>query len=254
MRYVLTIGMCSTAVSVFFFGTVSEWLEIYNKYWYIVFWIVNGFVQSTGWPAVVAIMGNWFGKHDRGLIFGIWSSTASVGNIIGALMVSSVLDYGYEYAFLFTSVALFAGGIINYWGLVVSPEDVGLETDEEGETKINDSAEEPLLVTHHHDHHKHEPISFWAALMLPGVIMYSLCYACVKMVNYSFFFWLPFYLSNKFGWKESVADKISIWYDVGGIAGGIIGGYVSDLLKRRSVVVVAMLILALPSLFFYSGK
>jgi len=25
---------------------------------------------------------------------------------------------------------------------------------------------------------------------------YSLSYACLKLVNYSFFFWLPYYLSN----------------------------------------------------------
>jgi sugar phosphate permease len=31
--------------------------------WYIFFWILNGFAQSTGWPAVVAIMGNWFSKN-----------------------------------------------------------------------------------------------------------------------------------------------------------------------------------------------
>ena len=68
-------------------------------------------------------------------------------------------------------------------------------------------------------HSESKPIGFLQALFLPGVIMYSLCYACLKMVNYSFLFWLPFYLSNKFGWKESVADEISIWYDVGGIIG-----------------------------------
>lgn len=51
------------------------------------------------------------------------------------------------------------------------------------------------------------------------LLQYSLAYACLKLVNYSFFFWLPFYLSNNFGWKEAEADQLSIWYDVGGIIG-----------------------------------
>lgn len=51
------------------------------------------------------------------------------------------------------------------------------------------------------------------------LFQYSLAYACLKLVNYSFFFWLPFYLSNNFGWKEAEADQLSIWYDVGGIIG-----------------------------------
>lgn len=51
------------------------------------------------------------------------------------------------------------------------------------------------------------------------MLQYSLAYACLKLVNYSFFFWLPFYLSNNYGWKEAEADRLSVWYDVGGILG-----------------------------------
>lgn len=101
LRYVLFIGMCSSAVSLFFFGVVTEWLGVYNEWLYIIIWIINGLAQSTGWPAVVAVMGNWFGKNDRGLIFGIWAANASVGNIFGALMVASCLNYGYEVSYFF---------------------------------------------------------------------------------------------------------------------------------------------------------
>ncbi|XP_065739760.1 sugar phosphate exchanger 3 isoform X5 [Phocoena phocoena] len=142
LRWVLSFGMCSSALVVFVFGTLTEWLHFYNKGLYCSLWIVNGLLQSSGWPCVVAVMGNWFGKAGRGVVFGLWSACASVGNILGACLASSVLQYGYEY---------------------------------------------------------------------------SLAYACLKLVNYSFFFWLPFYLSNNFGWKEAEADKLSIWYDVGGI-------------------------------------
>jgi len=78
------------------FGTVTEWTHFYNKVFYSVIWCFNGLIQSTGWPSVVAVMGNWFGKSGRGLVFGIWSSCASVGNIIGAVLTASVIDYGYE--------------------------------------------------------------------------------------------------------------------------------------------------------------
>ncbi len=96
LRYVLFIGMTTSALSLFIFGVVTEWLGFYNRYFYIFIWTINGFAQSTGWPAVVAVMGNWFGKNGRGLIFGIWSANASLGNIFGALMVASCLNYGYE--------------------------------------------------------------------------------------------------------------------------------------------------------------
>lgn len=266
LRIVLFIGMMITSITLFMFGVVSEWLGVYNKAWYVIFWIINGFAQSTGWPAVVAVMGNWFSKTGRGLIFGAWSACASVGNIIGALMVAKSLSYGYQYSFIVTSSVLFSGGIIVFFSLVPSPEDIGLPDPNEDseETPVSNNAinnasdsdsetlslTEPLIDTHKES----KPIGFFQALFLPGVIMYSLCYACLKMINYSFLFWLPFYLSNAFGWKEEVADEISIWYDVGGIIGGIIGGFVSDLIKKRSIVIFVLLTFAIPSLFIFSNS
>ncbi|XP_008525013.1 sugar phosphate exchanger 3 isoform X2 [Equus asinus] len=177
LRWVLSFGMCSSALVVFVFGTLTEWLHFYSMGLYCCLWIVNGLLQSTGWPCVVAVMGNWFGKAGRGVVFGLWSACASVGNILGACLASSVLQYGYEY---------------------------------------------------------------------------SLAYACLKLVNYSFFFWLPFYLSNNFGWKEAEADKLSIWYDVGGIIGGTLQGFISDVLQKRAPVLALSLLLAVGSLVGYS--
>ncbi|XP_060562430.1 sugar phosphate exchanger 3-like [Ruditapes philippinarum] len=282
LRKVLSLGMCSSAVSVLVFGSVLEWSHYYNKYLYVAVWICNGLLQSLGWPTVVAIMGNWFGKSSRGLVLGLWSACASVGNIIGALMVSQVLQYGYDYAFLVTSTVLFAGGIINFFGLINSPTEIGLQSPDEIQERdyqitVNqgqqgqqgtyiedddDDDRDPLLPEDGDDvrivkpkaPEKEEALSFWKALLLPGVLMYAFAYFCLKLVNYSFFFWLPYYLHASFGWLESVADKISIWYDIGGIVGGTIAGIISDCVQKRSIVVVPMLILAIPSLIWYSNS
>uniref|UniRef100_A0A2K6EW85 Sugar phosphate exchanger 3 n=1 Tax=Propithecus coquereli TaxID=379532 RepID=A0A2K6EW85_PROCO len=265
LRWVLSFGMCSSALVVFVFGTVTEWLHFYNKWLYCCLWIVNGLLQSTGWPCVVAVMGNWFGKAGRGVVFGLWSACASVGNILGACLASSVLQYGYEYAFLVTASVQFAGGVIIFFGLLVSPEEIGLSGIEAEENFEEDSHRPLINGTENED--DYEPnysiqedstitqvkaISFYQACCLPGVIPYSLAYACLKLVNYSFFFWLPFYLSNNFRWKEAEADKLSIWYDVGGIIGGTLQGFISDILQKRAPVLALSLLLAIGSLIGYS--
>ena len=38
-----------------------------------------GLLQATGWPSVVSVMANWFGKGKRGLIMGVWNAHTSVG-------------------------------------------------------------------------------------------------------------------------------------------------------------------------------
>ncbi|XP_023241917.1 sugar phosphate exchanger 3-like [Centruroides sculpturatus] len=264
LRKVLAFGMCSSSIAVFMFGTLSEWLHIYNYYWYIIFWALTGLLQSTGWPTVVAIIGNWFGKSSRGLVMGFWGSSPSVGNIMGAYIAAAVLHYGYEYAFLIPAAMTFAGGIIVYFSIVSSPREVGLPEPEEGETKNTDK--EPLLnpecAAINEDSalllqdeslqiRKPKAINFFKAFLLPGVLPYSLSYACLKMVNYSFFFWLPYYLQKAYGWEEAEADSLSVWYDIGGIIGSIIGGIISDKLGTRSPVVGFLLLLSPGSLYLY---
>ncbi|OCT88083.1 hypothetical protein XELAEV_18016710mg [Xenopus laevis] len=268
MRLVLTFGMCSSAITMFVFGTLTEWLQFYNKIFYCLVWIVNGLLQSTGWPCVVAIMGNWFGKSGRGFVFGLWSACASVGNILGAFLASSVLKYGYEYAFLVTASVQFAGGIIIFFGLVTSPKELGLPDTGEGEmdrAAQEEGANKPLIGGNDEGDDESnysiqsddvvitpKAIGFMQACCLPGVLLYSLAYACLKLVNYSFFFWLPYYLSNNFKWKEAEADQLSIWYDIGGIVGGTVQGLISDLMKMRSPVLTVSLVLAVGALFGYS--
>jgi len=84
---------------IFLFGTLSQWISLYNKAFYLIIWALNGLVQSSGWPCVVAIIGNWFGKTGRGFIFGLWSSCSSVGNILGSLWAGALITYGYEVRF-----------------------------------------------------------------------------------------------------------------------------------------------------------
>ena len=267
LRLVLTFGMCMSAVVFFIFGFISEHFGIYNKYFYGVFFMLNGLLQSTGWPATVAVMGNWFSKSTRGSVFGFWSANASVGNIIGSLMVASVLNYGYEFGILITSFLLFCGGILVFFCLNPKPEDIGLEPTRESEDNVASSPvnnqpkdKEPLLQDTSLQQLRDPQIEvdskalgFFQSLMLPGVIPYSLSYACLKLVNYSFFFWLPVYLSQGLHWKDKKSDELSNFYDIGGIVGGIIAGVASDLIGLRSPVVCSMLVLSMVSLFIYGN-
>lgn len=38
----------------------------------------------------------FFSFSRRGFVFGLWSACASVGNILGAFLASTMLKYGYE--------------------------------------------------------------------------------------------------------------------------------------------------------------
>ncbi|KAL5977014.1 hypothetical protein ACLOJK_021352 [Asimina triloba] len=92
LRIFLTIGMLGTGLCTSLFG-VGYWLNIHSFFYFLVVQMMAGLFQSTGWPSVVAVVGNWFGKSKRGLILGIWNSHTSVGNISGSLIASALLEY-----------------------------------------------------------------------------------------------------------------------------------------------------------------
>ncbi|MFH4982516.1 hypothetical protein AB6A40_009225 [Gnathostoma spinigerum] len=95
-------------------------------------------------------------------------------------------------------------------------------------------------------------IGLFQALLLPNVIPYCLCNGCLKLVNYAFFFWLPYYMTTQYGWTEAGANYVAAFYDVGGIIGSLVGGIISDRMGSRSPVVVIMLVLSLGSLFLFT--
>ncbi len=50
------------------------------------FQVLGGAFQAFGWPAIVCVMTNWFGKARSGIIFGFWNANVSVGNILGSVL------------------------------------------------------------------------------------------------------------------------------------------------------------------------
>lgn len=105
--------------------------------------------------------------------------------------------------------------------------------------------------------------STWAILHLPGIAGFSWSYFLHKLVRYSFMFWLPYYLNKEIHASTEAAGYIASAFDVGGVAGIVVSGYLSDRLfggQRRILVLlictgamaVATLAMALLSSLFVS--
>jgi len=240
--------MLGSALTLTMFGSVPHWANFFSVPYYVVVWSAFGVVQACGWPNEVSIMANWFPRTNRGFIMGLWAACQPVGNILGALVISMILPMGYEYTFVFNSL-LIALGAVALWVCVDSRPPTVEAQSPASIDRIGRHASEAELRRSM----SNRPVSMCEALMLPSVLPYCLCNACLKFVNYAFFFWLPFYLTNAYHWSESEANRLAVWYDLGGIVGSVAGGYVSDRIGHRAPVLMAMLSTSLPMLFLYSG-
>ena len=86
--------------------------------------MLGGILQSGGWPSVVSIMANWFGKGKRGLIMGIWNAHTSVGNILGSVMASVLLPSGWGWAFVAPGLFIGVSGLLVLVFLNPDPQQV----------------------------------------------------------------------------------------------------------------------------------
>ncbi len=85
LRCFLSLGLVLTGSASALFG-LGRFLGFRSMAFYAFAQVVSGAVQATGWPAVICVMTNWFGRRKRGLVFGFWNANVSVGNILGSIL------------------------------------------------------------------------------------------------------------------------------------------------------------------------
>ncbi|XP_049483767.1 glucose-6-phosphate exchanger SLC37A1 isoform X1 [Panthera uncia] len=287
IRYYLTFGMLASGAFTALFG-LGYFYNIHSFGFYVVTQIINGLVQTTGWPSVVTCLGNWFGKGRRGLIMGVWNSHTSVGNILGSLIAGYWVSTCWGLSFVVPGAIVAAMGIVCFLFLIEHPKDIACSSSlvahsrghENGahrfrlqkqvfaddENKPLDPEIQCLLLSDgkHPVHQSHvvvlpadggggmAAISFTGALRIPGVIEFSLCLLFAKLVSYTFLFWLPLYITSVDHLDARQAGELSTLFDVGGIFGGILAGVISDRLEKRASTCGLMLLLAAPTLYMFS--
>ncbi|XP_047325673.1 putative glycerol-3-phosphate transporter 1 [Impatiens glandulifera] len=266
LRIFLTIGMVGTGVFTVLFG-IGYWANIHSFYYYLIVQMITGMFQSTGWPSVVAVIGNWFGKKKRGLIMGIWNAHTSVGNITGSLVASALLSYGWGWSLVVPGLMITVIGVVVFLFLPVSPDSIGASMDDEKDDNNNlpsprkrgeeEDIEEPLLSseTETEEARVDRAVGFIEAWKIPGVAPFALCLFFAKLVAYTFLYWLPFYISHtaidgKY-LSSDASGNLSTIFDVGGVVGGILAGHISDRLDARAITAASFMYCTIPVLFLY---
>ncbi|KAL4127475.1 hypothetical protein QTP88_011645 [Uroleucon formosanum] len=287
IRIFLTIGMLLSGTACSMFG-LAHYYNIHSMWYFIGVQIFGGICQTTGWPGVVTAMGNWFGKGNRGFIFGIWNSHTSIGNIIGTLLASLYVESNWGLSFIVPGIFIITSGIINYLFLVVHPSDINSDSHlnekvqnghkalerngirrqsphrdynvpEENEILKGSSEEDEVKektegspILSHLNGSPKKAVGFIGAIKIPGVIEFSMCLFFAKLVSYTFLYWLPNYIKYSSTYSPSQSADLSTLFDVGGIFGGIAAGIFSDMFGKSACTCAVMLFLAIPSLYAYN--
>ncbi|XP_044261678.1 glucose-6-phosphate exchanger SLC37A2 isoform X2 [Tribolium madens] len=288
LRYFLSLGMLMSGIFSYLFGIAKSY-NIHNLSYYIIVQGLAGVAQTTGWPGVVTVMSNWFGKKKRGLIFGLWNSHTSIGNILGSLIAAEYVETDWSLSFIMPGLIVGVVGFVLFLFLVVNPSDVGCtvaepeertqngrqyrklqdrvadvdnasriscETDDTdiilGEEEVQRRLTERTRLLPGNDASSRDTaIGFLGACRIPGVIEYSLSLFFSKLVSYTFLYWLPLYVKESLKMGATLSADLSTLFDVGGIVGAIAAGVISDHSGMSATTCVGMLAMAAPMMYIY---
>uniref|UniRef100_A0A5K3EIB8 MFS domain-containing protein n=1 Tax=Mesocestoides corti TaxID=53468 RepID=A0A5K3EIB8_MESCO len=120
LRLFLSFGMAASGLTTILFG-LGYYFNIHVFVFYFAVQILGGFVQATGWPAVVTILSNWFGKGRRGLVMGVWNAHTNFGNMLGSIIAGAFVNYQWGASFVVPGLLLVIAAYIVFLVLVEHP-------------------------------------------------------------------------------------------------------------------------------------
>ncbi|CAA7051277.1 unnamed protein product [Microthlaspi erraticum] len=128
--------LSSYAIGMYFVGHLGDRIDL--RY----------FLVFVYWMALCCLCCWELCGKECGLIMGVWNSHTSVGNIVGSVIASSVLDFGWGLSFALPGVVVIVSGLLVFCCLVVTPNDLGFEEPgKEIEMGLAENVEESLRKT-----------------------------------------------------------------------------------------------------------
>lgn len=228
---------------------------------FVIFAIVQGVAQSTGWSNSTKTMSSWFSLAERGRVIGWWCTHYAVGAAIALPFGGWMMDHygetrtrehgGWEIvpfwpaAFWAPAAVLSVVFMLAWLILRNRPEDVQLPP-------IEEYHGEPVSLIEGEERVEETPEGSWKligeVLTSPSIWMIALAYFSIKLARYAFIFWGPKYVAESLGSNAYESTITASALPIGGLLGVIGIGYVSDKLfqaRRAPAIILSLLATAL---------
>lgn len=186
---------------------------------------LSGLAQATGWSGNVGTMANWFHRQERGRVMGWWATNFTMGSLVAGPFAAWVLGrYGWHATFFAGSVVLSVIWAFFVFNQRDRPEDLGLPAVVEPGAQYADAEDAgPIRLSR----------AAWVNILLVGIFYFFL-----KFIRYALWDWAPFFLTENFHETSEAAGYWSTAFDVAGIPGVFLCGWLSDrVFKSRRVTI-----------------
>ncbi len=218
-RLLVTGGMLASAAACFWFG----WSSVGAMF--LLAFAVNGFAQATGWPGNIKAMAEWTTTEQRGGVMGLWATCYQVGGIAATAFATFMLArHGWRAAFwapacVIIAVAFLVFALLRRGPVPRATVRVTASVSSDAASAVRAEATDVATET---------KLARRALLRSPVIYFYGCSYFFMKLIRYSLLFWLPYYLETVLKYESERAGYLSTAFEIGGIAGTIAIGWLSD--------------------------
>jgi OPA family glycerol-3-phosphate transporter-like MFS transporter len=221
-------------------------------------WGLNGYFQAMGWAPGSRLLSNWFGKHERGKIFGFYvfaAGMASVLSFVTSILVVHIWQLDWRWIFRLPVLLMLVGGIAFYLIARERPEDMGFASPHDDADDDDDDAGSAGTDTESSWQRYKAVLSNWR-LMLG-----SLAIGFQNSARYGLLVWVPVHFLGSDGAGAGASSSfidpqwISVALPIGMAIGAATNGWVSDNVfgsKRYLAIVLYMALATVTSLFMYT--
>ncbi len=219
-RLTLTLGLTCWSLGQMLGGAVTSFWQFIGAR------IVLGAGEAPHFPTCARVSRDWFNIRQRGTATGIWNCASSLGSFIALpLLTFLMLSFGWRAMFVaMGGMGLVLAAVI--YTVFRNPPDAGLTDEEKAYLTEGDAPGARSRVTWADWRRLFAYRTTW------GMIMGY--FGCIYM-TWLYTAWLPSYLEierhftiGKTGWVASIPFAF-------GVAGGVFGGRLVDILARRGI-------------------
>jgi len=216
-RFFMAIGLLGSAIVNIFFGLSSSLL------FFGIFWLFNAFFQSMGWPPCARLLTYWFSRKERGLWFGVWNASHSIGGA-GILILCGYLIpiLGWRSAFFIPAFLAVITSIFLLYALRDTPASLGLPPADKKEPILTEEDTQTGAAPTYKD------IFLKHVLYNPQVWLMSFANFFVYIVRIGILDWAPTFLMEAKGSSLAEAGWQVAAFEIAGIGGGVAAGAWSD--------------------------
>ena len=238
-RYFISTGLIISVIINLIVGYVPGIAVSFRLMFVMLF--LNGWAQGMGAPPCYRTVAHWFPASKKGRVMSVWNVSHNIGAAFLGLLAAWVIPTcGLSWRSIFSLPAIIVTAVTVFILIFMrdTPQSVGLPSVEEFESE--ESNKQKTVAKDEHELSAKE-ILFKYVLVNKYIWFLALANIFVYFVRYGVLDWAPSYFAEVKNLPISKGGNAVMIYELAGIIGMLLCGYLSDTLFKGNRAIVSIL-------------